>query len=111
MKVVQTSRVSVLVAICLLTVPALAQYGGGTGGEYTPYLIYTAEQMNEIGLHDEHLDKHFKLMADIDLSVCAGFSGTPGRRMRLSLSFGMAHTLLPGRAVKTAFAIHCFILH
>ncbi|UCF08881.1 MAG: hypothetical protein JSW28_04095, partial [Thermoplasmata archaeon] len=48
-------------------------YGGGTGEPNDPYLIYTAEQLNTIGLIPCHLDKHFKLMADIDLS---GFTGT-----------------------------------
>jgi hypothetical protein len=48
------------------------KYGGGTGEPNDPYLIYTAEQMNEIGLHEEDQDKHFKLMADIDLSAYSG---------------------------------------
>ena len=60
-----------LFAMCLAGSPAHAQYGGGTGTPNDPYLIYTAEQLNEIGLHEEDWDKHFKLMADIDL---AGFS-------------------------------------
>jgi hypothetical protein len=49
-----------------------AKYGGGTGEPNDPYLIYTAEQMNEIGLHEEDQSKHFKLMADIDLSAYSG---------------------------------------
>lgn len=44
-----------------------AKYGGGTGESDTPYLIYTAEQMNTIGLYPEDWDCHFKLMVDIDL--------------------------------------------
>jgi hypothetical protein len=44
-----------------------AKYGGGTGGPDNPYLIYTDEHMNTIGLHEDDFDKHFKLMADIDL--------------------------------------------
>jgi len=44
-----------------------AKYGGGTGEPDNPYLIYTGEHMNVIGLHADDLDKHFKLMADIDL--------------------------------------------
>jgi hypothetical protein len=54
----------------LFSLDAVAQrkYGGGTGEPNYPYLIYTAEQMNEIGLHEEDWDKHFKLMANIDLS-------------------------------------------
>ena len=44
-----------------------AKYGGGTGGPDNPYLIYTDMHMNTIGLHEEDFDRHFKLMADIDL--------------------------------------------
>jgi thioredoxin len=45
-----------------------AEYGGGTGEPSDPYLIYSAEQMDEIGLNEEDWDKHFKLMSNIDLS-------------------------------------------
>jgi hypothetical protein len=45
-----------------------AKYGGGTGEPNDPYLIYTPEQMNAIGLHNEDMESQFKLMADIDLS-------------------------------------------
>ncbi len=67
-----TMPLSVLLIICLLVLPAGAQYGGGTGQPHDPYLIYTAEQMNEIGANWKDWDKHFKLMADIDLSTYAG---------------------------------------
>jgi rhodanese-related sulfurtransferase len=50
------------------------KYGGGTGEPNDPYLIYTAEQLNTIGLNQEDADKHFKLMADIDLSAYQGDS-------------------------------------
>ncbi|MHC4313324.1 MAG: GLUG motif-containing protein [Planctomycetota bacterium] len=49
------------------------KYGGGSGRLNDPYLIYTPEQMNTIGVCKRDWDKHFKLMADIDLS---GFTGT-----------------------------------
>ena len=62
----------VLLVICLLGLRAEAQYGGGTGQPEDPYLIYTAEQMNAIGANRKDWDKHFKLMADIDLSLYAG---------------------------------------
>jgi hypothetical protein len=48
-------------------------YGGGTGTQANPYLIYTAEQFNMIGLLPCDWGRHFKLMADIDLS---GLTGT-----------------------------------
>ena len=50
-----------------------AKYGGGSGTAEDPYLIFTAGQMNEIGMHQEDWDKQFKLMADIDLG---GYMGT-----------------------------------
>jgi hypothetical protein len=62
----------VLLSICLFSQPAQAKYGGGTGESNDPYLIYTAEQMNAIGADPNDLDKHFKLMADIDLSSYTG---------------------------------------
>ncbi|MBN1795692.1 MAG: hypothetical protein JW804_03385 [Sedimentisphaerales bacterium] len=49
-----------------------AKYGGGSGTAQDPYMIYTAEQMNEIGTYGDDCDKHFALMADIDLS---GYTG------------------------------------
>jgi sugar lactone lactonase YvrE len=52
-------------------------YGGGTGTTDDPYLIYTAEQMSIIGLVLCDYDKHFKLMADIDMSYYDGIDGRP----------------------------------
>jgi hypothetical protein len=49
-------------------------YGGGSGESNDPYLIYTAEHLNMIGWILCDLDKHFKLMADIDLSSFTGTS-------------------------------------
>jgi hypothetical protein len=68
-------KITVLLVICCCCLPAQAKYGGGTGGPNDPYLIYTAGQMNEIGLSVNwgDLDKYFKLMVDIDLG---GFTGT-----------------------------------
>jgi hypothetical protein len=52
------------------TYPLLSwqKYGGGTGKPNDPYLIYTAEHLNALGAEPNDYDKHFKLMADIDLS-------------------------------------------
>ncbi len=69
-RVLQT--IPFLLVVCLIGSPAQAKYGGGTGEPNEPYLIYTAEQMNEIGLHEEDWDKHFKLMANINLSLYTG---------------------------------------
>jgi len=51
-----------------------SRYGGGIGEPNDPWQIYTAEQMNTIGLHEEDWDKHFRLMADIDLAAYTGTS-------------------------------------
>jgi hypothetical protein len=58
----------------IFSMDAVAQkkYAGGTGEQNNPYLIYTAEQMNSIGTEPNDWDKHFKLMADIDLSAYTG---------------------------------------
>jgi hypothetical protein len=60
--------ITLLTAVCFGGLNAQAQYGGGTGTADDPYQIWTAEQMNTIGLHEGDWDKHFKLMADLDLA-------------------------------------------
>ncbi|HUT30154.1 MAG TPA: right-handed parallel beta-helix repeat-containing protein [Sedimentisphaerales bacterium] len=52
-------------------------YGGGTGAPNDPFLIYDANQMNAIGANAGDWDKHFKVMADIDLSDYNGLDGNP----------------------------------
>jgi hypothetical protein len=58
--------------IGLFPLAAQAKYGGGSGEPNDPYLIYTAEQMNTIGTEPNDWNKHFKLMADIDLAQYTG---------------------------------------
>jgi hypothetical protein len=58
------------VLVCGLSIfpsPAQAKYGGGAGEPNDPYLIYDANHMQAIGADANDWDKHFKLMADIDL--------------------------------------------
>lgn len=43
-----------------------SDFAGGSGTEENPFLIETAEQLDRVR---HYLDKHFKLTADIDLSV------------------------------------------
>jgi hypothetical protein len=57
----------ILIAAWLISLPVQAKYGGGVGTAEEPYQIRTAEQMNAIGIEPNDWDKHFKLMADIDL--------------------------------------------
>jgi hypothetical protein len=53
------------------------RYAGGSGTTEDPYLIYTAQHMNTIGANPADWDKHFKLMADIDLADYNGLDGNP----------------------------------
>jgi hypothetical protein len=57
--------------------PALADFLAGSGGQADPYLIRTADDLNTIGLFPCDWDKHFKLMANIDLSAFDGKDGRP----------------------------------
>jgi len=66
-----------LVMLYFTGLTSQAQYGGGSGEPNDQYLIYTAEQMNAIGANPNDWDKHFKLMADIDLSGYVGGARSP----------------------------------
>ncbi len=59
---------SLLLVVFLMALPAHAQYAGGSGSENNPYLIQTAQQLNLIGATPGHWNRHFKLIADIDMS-------------------------------------------
>lgn len=65
-------KITILFVIYSFCLPAGAKYSGGTGEPNDPYLIYTPEQMNAIGADSNDWDKHFKLMADIDLGCYVG---------------------------------------
>jgi len=53
-----------------LTGGALADYySGGTGEPNDPFQIATAEDLNDIGNHEDHLGKHFILVADVNLAA------------------------------------------
>ena len=74
------SRFRGIVAVGLIMAivsAATAKYGGGSGTAQAPYLIRTAEQMNAIGVNPGDWSKHFKLMADIDLSAFDCEDGRP----------------------------------
>jgi len=64
--------IAVIIACGLLSGRGLGAYGGGAGTPEDPYLIGTPEHMNQIGLHPQDWDKHFRLVADIDLSAYTG---------------------------------------
>ncbi len=69
LRISQTWRlISILIIVFLFSFPIQAQYGGGTGEQNNPYLIFSAEQMNTIGANPIDWDKHFRLMSDIDMT-------------------------------------------
>jgi hypothetical protein len=67
-----TTPLFVLFVLCFFSLPAHAQYNGGTGTENDPYLIHTAEQMLNIGAEPDDWNKHFRLTADVNMSEYAG---------------------------------------
>jgi hypothetical protein len=108
----------VLLAICLFDRSTEAKYGGGTGEPNSPYLIFTAEQMNAIGADANDWDKHFKLMADIDLAAYTGtdFNIIGGRRFREQISGvfnGNGHKIsnfsYKARTVRDATALFSYV--
>lgn len=64
-------------SLCLLAAgfaqPAIGAYGGGTGTSDHPFLIFTAQHLAAVGQEPDDWDKHFKLMADIDLDDLTDF--------------------------------------
>lgn len=58
---------------------AYAQFAGGSGTESDPWLIATPAQLNAIRnyLGQAHADKHFRLVADIDIGIDNWGSWTP----------------------------------
>jgi hypothetical protein len=62
----------ICLAFCLLVSPAQAKYSGGTGEPNDPFLIATAEDLNSIGLDPCDWDKHFKMIADINMADYTG---------------------------------------
>jgi hypothetical protein len=48
------------------------KYSGGFGSANDPYLISTAEDMNQIGHNSVDWDKHFKMTADVNLCAYGG---------------------------------------
>ena len=71
-----TRMIPVLMVVCLLALPAPAQYSGGTGEPNDPYQIATAADLIALGETPDDYDKHFILTADIDLDP-----NLPGRKV------------------------------
>jgi len=68
----QRDGLFIFVIICIFVQPGWAKYEGGAGTAEDPYLICTAEQMNEIGANRGDWDKHFLLIADVNMGDIAG---------------------------------------
>jgi len=68
--------IPVLIAVCLVGLPAQAKYGGGTGEPNDPYQIATAADLIALGESPGDYGKHFILTADIDLDP-----NLPGRKI------------------------------
>jgi hypothetical protein len=80
MKVIENSQIvrtiPLLIAVCLISIPTQAKYGGGSGTPEDPYQIATAADLLLLGDSPEDYDKHFILTADIDLDP-----NLPGRKV------------------------------
>ena len=59
--------IPLLIAVCFVSLPAYAQYSGGTGEPNNPYQIATVEDLIWLGRTPGEYDKHFILTGDIDL--------------------------------------------
>jgi len=57
-----------IIACCVSACCAAGKYGGGAGEPNEPYLIYSAFELYTLAVSPDDWHKHFKLMADIDLS-------------------------------------------
>jgi hypothetical protein len=55
-----------------LCLPSYARYSGGTGDPNDPYRIATAEDLNDIGDHQEDWNKNFVLFKDVNLAQYTG---------------------------------------
>jgi hypothetical protein len=66
----------IMVVLALCTVARAIEFAGGTGEPNDPYQIATAEQLIAIGSDPNLLNKHFVLVADMDLDP-----NLPGRRV------------------------------
>jgi hypothetical protein len=68
--------IPLIITIFSLSLPAHAQYSGGTGDPNDPYQIATAADLIALGESPEDYDKYFILTADIDLDP-----NLPGRKV------------------------------
>lgn len=97
--------ITLLITICLLSFSAYAGYSGGTGEPYDPYQIATVEDLLLIGSDPDLLDKHYILVADIDLDPNA-----PGGQV-FSLALIAPDTSYPFRGFTGSFDGNNHLIH
>jgi hypothetical protein len=68
MRIAASYRVGLLLTVSFFPALAAAQYGGGKGTAEEPYLIVTVADLRALAEDSANWDKHFRLMADLDLS-------------------------------------------
>ena len=89
--------ITLLITIFSLSLPAYAQYSGGTGEPHNPYQIATVEDLIFLGDSSEDYDKHFILTADIDLDP-----NLPGGRI-FTKALIAPNPVYPFRETRTTF--------
>lgn len=65
-------KIAILIVISCCSLSAQGKYGGGSGTPEDPYQIWDASHMQAIGADANDWDKHFVLMADVDLGAYTG---------------------------------------
>ncbi len=93
-----SQTIPLLVAVCLLSLPAYAKYSGGTGEPNDPYQIATAGDLIVLGRQTQDYNKHFILTADIDLDP-----NLPGRKVFEKAVIASGTTSGSGRFIGTPF--------
>ena len=71
---------AVILPVGSITAFAADEFAGGTGVNGDPWLIETAEQLNNVR---NHLDGYFELIGDIDLNVAPYNTGSDGSVLTL----------------------------
>lgn len=70
----QESVILLFILVFALSSVSLGKYNGGTGEPNDPYLIATPNDLNSIGLDPNDWDKHFLMIADINMASITGDS-------------------------------------
>ncbi len=105
------NSIIVLIAIIICT-PGnqliAGTYAGGSGTPEDPYLIETAEQLNEIGLYEEDWNKHFKLIENIDMKPYDRQNGNPAFNI---IGYWIDHFHSENRPFTGTFDGNGFLIH